>query len=75
MYEKNPRSKKNKKQEEIIDLDDIDDDDDDNSSDGQPALLLDDPELDELDLYDELEYKGYHQRNKSVNVDEFIIDL
>jgi len=35
----------------VIDLDDINDDED---SDGQPDLLLDDP--DEFDLYEELDY-------------------
>lgn len=57
------KAKGKRRPNNIIDLDDINDDDD---SDGQPDLLLDDPE--ELDIYEELEYDNgryYRKRNKS----------
>ena len=73
MYQSSKRQKNKRKDEQIIDIDDIDDDEDE--SNGMPDLLLDDPELDELDLFEDLEFKNYHKRNKSVDVDEFISDL
>ena len=60
MYHSSKKQKKCKKAEDIIiDLDDIEDCDEDEDE-GMPQLLLDDPELDELDPFQDLEYKCYH---------------
>ena len=77
MYQSSKKQKKTKKAEDvIIDLDDIEDceeDEHDDQQDGMPQLLLDDPELDELDPFQDLEYKCYYQRNKSVDVEDFVL--
>ena len=57
MYFSSKKQKKCKRAEDmIIDLDDIDDceDEDEDENEGMPQLLLDDPELDVLDVFEDL---------------------
>ena len=76
MYFSSKKQKKCKRAEDmIIDLDDIDDceDEDEDENEGMPQLLLDDPELDVLDVFEDLEFKNFYQRNKSVDVEDFVL--